>query len=661
MAWVFACACSDARRDEPAAGSGSAIQASPARVAPHEALIDLITVTGAGDAALTADERNGIRLWPTLDGTREPVVVRLVAPRELALGRDAHGFIAASLDDAGGIALVRLDREGGLRDRTLVTAESGYVQITAFRDHIIARRGDHVVVQLAGDGRVIATLSAPPGEQLAQVIERGDQLMAAILGPRDPDGTDDDAMPIVGLRRIASDRLAWGERILLSADSGDGLAISPNGKRLVLFHNDTALFVDLVTGRQRPETLVPRMSGGRPANGFGGFLDDDHIVLFGSKVVHWDKLAKDDPSLKTETTLIASPSALAIGGRIIVGPHATGLQLGRADGTSSWLGYAAIGAPRALHTVGSTIQISLTYDILWLDRRLRSTRIRSTPRDDQPFALGDNHVLESNGPGAGVKIRDLGTNTIIDLGSGFDHITSVAFDPVSSVLAIVTPSRTHQIQVDLKRGTTETLPALATASDARIELVDRTTGLAAVAISPSEFTGEAMISEGEVVSTFPVVEGTARTVPIRPTSKIKVPGRVVGVDRNGTVWAIGESLAMFRAGKQIARVPRPLDALVGAVSRDGLHLVLFDDRFAVGLDGMGKERWRVPLWNTMEARFTADGTAIVASTAGGVVLLDPQSGVRLATGCAWGFGVHREMPRHEVFEVPVVCADEGGG
>jgi hypothetical protein len=658
VALLLACACGDGRRDEPiGGGSGSsAIVVTPAVIAPHETAIDLIAVTSAGDAALTADTRDGIRLWPTLDGTREPVVVRLAAPRELALGRDAHGFIAASLDDAGGIALARLDREGRLRDRTLVTAEAGYAQIVAFREHVIARRRDHVIVQLAGDGRVIATLAAAPGEQLATILTRGEHLMAAILGPP-PAGDDDVVQPIVGLRRIAPVQLAWGDRILVRARADDDLAISPNGHRLVVFRDDTVLFFDLVTGKQRPETLVPRVPGGRPENTAGGFLDDDHVVLFGAKVVHWDKLAVADPSLNTTATVIKTPTVLAIGGGIIVGRNGTGLQLGRADGTSRWLGYTAIGPVRALHSNGSTIQIELEHDLLWLDRRLSSTRTLSSDSetgDDQSFAFGDNHVLESSDPGAGVKIRDLVTNSIIDLGSGFDQITSVAYDPVSSVLAIVTPSRTHQIQVDLKRGTTETLPVLATPADARVELVDRTTGIAAVAISPNELTGEAMISEGEVVTTFPV-EGTS---PIKPTSRIKVSGRVMGVDRNGTVWAIGDALTMFRAGKQVARLPRPLPAFVGAVSRDGSHAVLFDDRFAVGLDGAGKERWRVPLWNTMEARFTADGSALAAGTAGGVVLLDPQTGARRAIGCGWGFGLHREQPTETAFDVPVVCADD---
>src|SRR5439155_1745271 len=44
--------------------------------APHSGTIRLLAVTDAGDAALTADTFEELRLWPRLDGTREPVGVR---------------------------------------------------------------------------------------------------------------------------------------------------------------------------------------------------------------------------------------------------------------------------------------------------------------------------------------------------------------------------------------------------------------------------------------------------------------------------------------------------------------------------------------------------------------------------------------------------------
>src|SRR5205814_1864529 len=64
-------------------------------VAPHSGAIRLIAATDAGDAALTADDLDELRLWSTLDGRHEPVVVRGPVARQLALGRDGDGFLAA--------------------------------------------------------------------------------------------------------------------------------------------------------------------------------------------------------------------------------------------------------------------------------------------------------------------------------------------------------------------------------------------------------------------------------------------------------------------------------------------------------------------------------------------------------------------------------------
>src|SRR4051794_28658465 len=82
--------------------------------APHSGSIRSLAVTDAGDAALTADTFDELRFWPTLDGSREPVVVRGSAARELALGRDGDGFVAAILDDARRMELIRLGPDGAV-------------------------------------------------------------------------------------------------------------------------------------------------------------------------------------------------------------------------------------------------------------------------------------------------------------------------------------------------------------------------------------------------------------------------------------------------------------------------------------------------------------------------------------------------------------------
>src|SRR4051812_27875927 len=66
-------------RPGPVAVADAGVAAPPpaaVRRAPHGAAISQVALTDAGDAALTLDEVDHLRLWPTLDGKHEPVIVR---------------------------------------------------------------------------------------------------------------------------------------------------------------------------------------------------------------------------------------------------------------------------------------------------------------------------------------------------------------------------------------------------------------------------------------------------------------------------------------------------------------------------------------------------------------------------------------------------------
>src|SRR5258708_5331563 len=104
---LVVCGGCDASARQPAAVSPAAARAPMPLAAPHGGQIEVIAITERGDAALTVDSFSEIRLWPTLDGTHEPVVVHGPDPRQLALGRDRDGLVAAILDGAGGVEILR--------------------------------------------------------------------------------------------------------------------------------------------------------------------------------------------------------------------------------------------------------------------------------------------------------------------------------------------------------------------------------------------------------------------------------------------------------------------------------------------------------------------------------------------------------------------------
>lgn len=92
-----------------------------AKGVPHGGVIRELAAAEEGDAAISSDELNGIRLWPSLDGTRAPVPVESSSqPEQLALFHDGRDLVAAVLDTAGTVSLIRLGHDGSVCEDPVV-------------------------------------------------------------------------------------------------------------------------------------------------------------------------------------------------------------------------------------------------------------------------------------------------------------------------------------------------------------------------------------------------------------------------------------------------------------------------------------------------------------------------------------------------------------
>src|SRR5688572_15752003 len=76
--------------------------------ASHTGEIAIVAAADDAGAALTSDQNGELRFWPSLDGANEPVVIHGNHPVDLALARERDGYVAALLDAASGIELVRI-------------------------------------------------------------------------------------------------------------------------------------------------------------------------------------------------------------------------------------------------------------------------------------------------------------------------------------------------------------------------------------------------------------------------------------------------------------------------------------------------------------------------------------------------------------------------
>src|SRR5258708_37923510 len=89
---------------------GGSAQSAPIH-AGHEAFVLAVAVTDDGKVAASADANGSLRLWPALDGSREPVVVAARAATALAIARDREQLVIAGLDAVG--QLRSEERRGG--------------------------------------------------------------------------------------------------------------------------------------------------------------------------------------------------------------------------------------------------------------------------------------------------------------------------------------------------------------------------------------------------------------------------------------------------------------------------------------------------------------------------------------------------------------------
>jgi hypothetical protein len=638
---VLASCSSGLRPDREVARETVKPSQSPPLAAPHQSSVRLIAVTEAGDAALTVDGAFSVRLWPTLDGTREPVIVRAAAADQIALGRDPDGLYAAALDRVGGLELLRFADDGSVRSRVTVPAEPAFVELVAIPGGTLARRVDQTLVAFDGNGRARAKLAADSGEQIAMLVARGGVAFAALVD-RDRPGSRT-------LRTIELAKLRWGRAVTLP-ESVTELELSPSGHRLggITASTRTGILIELgarataVASNLRIDLTV------ETGVDCVGFIDDDHLVLPDGSVAAW-------PNTRAASRLsVRTPLNAAFASDLVVESSGTGLQLMTLDRTR-WLGYRDVGAG-PLTSLPHGMAMTLGGRSRWLDDRLETTR--SAPSglavDERHIALAtpvDKAAWQAP-PRYRVTLVDVVTERAIDLGT-YVGLATMAYDPSSHVLVIPSPPATSRLQLDLTRNTATVLPVLSTLRATSVEPLDPKLAGGVVAVAATQDL------DGLALETF---RDTAQ-----PTSRVAIEnGKLLGVDRTGAAHVVADrrfehgvesAIIVYRSGREVATVRHHVAAHFGAVNSDGAGYVLFDSHAVVALDRQGNERWRSPVWNGIAAQFTGDGRRVLVATGGGLVELDAATGKRLASKCGWEFGLHDTRPSEELLQGPLACAE----
>ncbi len=638
-----------------AASVNAGATGAPVITTAHGAQITLVAVADGGEVALSIDERGGARFWPALDGTREPVVVRGMAASDLAIARDGDGWRAALIDNAGGLAVLRLDRGGAVRDRALIAAEPGFAELAGGRELLLARRVDHVIVRL--DVMGLQPLSSEHGDQVLAVAARRSFAIAGIADREHPG-------EIATVRRIElGAQLGWGPPIQLPVSLLAPIVISPDGRRLAGVSARTRAGVVIVLADGR--VLASDVVGSNDSERALGFLDAERVAFGGGVVLGASPVVVADPWAGTRSTLrVRVGPGAAVADGVVASGFGTHLVLADPE-RNRFLGYRDVGVG-SLQTAGGHVNFAMGDRLLWLDDRLQMRRALSLTGSNALHVIDDHRVLKGTvitHPGGAAELQ-LG---ILDATTGIEAVVgswtagvTIAYEPTTRIIAgFMQGKLTQRARLDALDAPMTLLRPLRTRSTlVGIELADPAAADGVIAVAhTSEDDG------GVRLETF--TEDPRGAGPIAPATTVTLRQvAMLGIDRTGVAYVLsygpttpGRSVTGWRRGPQARELAVDSTVVSGTVEPRGTALAFQTQTevFAVGLDGA--EHWRVPAWRVNALRYSLDGATLYVTTQGGLLALDAATGQRRATGCAWSFGMSTLEPSAAAFTEPIVCAE----
>lgn len=208
---------------------------------PHVAAITLVSVDPSGKAALTRDTAGGVRLWPALDGSREPLIVPIRDPRAMALGERGEGWTLALLDAAGGARIVGVNASGEMEPLASLPPTDPLAEIVVLPggERMVAVGIDHVIRLLDRKGNELARLDSPglrPAALRVAIPAEGEPRVVALTAGEFDGNQGRFAIDLLPLE-IGEASLALGshKRVvhLDSPPTSDNPTLAPDGRSVV--------------------------------------------------------------------------------------------------------------------------------------------------------------------------------------------------------------------------------------------------------------------------------------------------------------------------------------------------------------------------------------------------------------------------------------------
>ncbi|MEO8548869.1 MAG: hypothetical protein ABI678_02825 [Kofleriaceae bacterium] len=593
--------------------------------APHGSAIDIVAVTADGRAAASQDVDGNTRLWPELDGSAEPIVVRMAAAAELAIVRRGDELLIASLDGNGDLQLVRITASGIQQSRSTLDRDVAIERLATTSKYLLALRADQAIAVIGVDGRERGRMGTPAGARTIAVTTRNDRAVAIVQR----DGK-------THTRALDLEALTWGDELAEFSFVRPQFALTPNGEELAVETQPGVVeLVNLAAHTTRRGCGRESVAMQLPL----GFIDDRTLACGSGTQVRW---YIEDANLPVFVHAVLQPEHVAVGGDLQI--TAEGLALGIAKRNSvQYLGYR-LTDPSMLRTGPLGLTISRDSVPLLLDRDLRLQRaipLETLPVEDA-LPIDATHVLRTDHAVGGHQITLVDTSAMTRAKIATVEDYQLRFEPATNLLGVTRPTGTAVIPYD-PRAHRFGDPIELAGAPGHVYLADpaRADGIAAVVV-------EAL---GGVADRVRIREYAQKDLhgdgPVAARRIYELGGEVLTVDRAGRVYLeTGTELHGYVGGPMGAPVQVFAIALAGrpvvAPSPDASQILVAGDDRIILVRADGRPRWSVARRGVVDLGWV-EGEP-VARFGAGLAKLDPRTGELRERVCGWQFALAAQAP-----------------
>lgn len=644
---------------------------------PHGAPITQIALDPTGSAALTRDGSGGVRLWPALDGSREPLVVPIRDPREMSLAAvdgEAGGWTLALIDGAGGARIVGASEDGRMVPHGSLppTTTQAELMVLPGGERLLGVGDDHVLRLYDRQGKELASLEQaklrPSQLRVALEAEGGPKIFAITAGTWD-DGQGRFAVELLPLK-VGADSLEFADgrqTILLDVPpTRDNPSISPDGRTAVYTRRQrkggaswTVTAMQLDDGRSLTQDSETG-AGGQPRMGLlagGRVLIDDasgigRVVDLGEREVRLHPL-RTSPTANHMTTVFA-------GGKRVAAVSDWLMVHELDEDELRYLGYRQVNVTDAgLSPTGERVAWALgdrlTVEAVGSGELLEVPGTRSTGRRFVAFVDDDTLLaLDWAGGAELLRWRDGEILDAVDLGGNVQEAELAIDDQGRGVIFVRTNLWQNPTLVELA-GVDDFGPRhlLSAAANQAGLLAPRDQG-------PAQWGGWSLDQSG-TLHRFPLArmrEGVNTQEAVEDGERLEsgVPERLVLDGAGHMIWFRTEgSRPVLHLVDPDSPDERQTKLPPGFVSRlapsaDGSRLAVVQQRdpgqilTIYDLSSL-EPLWAQPVPAANGLSWSADGSAIaLAGQFGGGVVFDADEGSVASSRCGLGFEARRSPP-----------------